>query len=104
MRTPAAGAVGCDQNSLTSRRERRLDDEELDSGDDEGREDRIIKTLEGDGDEQGVADEEEEAEENAKIMDLHLGRHAVPESTDGQVCARLFLYDVDNETILTMTV
>lgn len=56
-------------------RHRQLDDEELDSGDDEGRRDR------------GAVEEQEEAEQvmqDVNIMEVDLGRHPVPESSDGE--------------------
>lgn len=57
---------------------RELDDEDLDSGDDEGRLDRIGH----DG-----AEEEQEMQEQEKIvMDLDLPRQAGPEPSDGEVC------------------
>lgn len=53
---------------------RRLDDAELDSGDDEGRTDRL---------------EEEEAEQFEEremlTMDMEVSRQAVPEPSDGEV-------------------
>jgi RNA polymerase-associated protein LEO1 len=54
---------------------RKLDDEELDSGDDEGRTDRVH------GD-----DQVEEAEEQTfNFMDADIARHAVPEPSDGEL-------------------
>lgn len=58
---------------------RKLDDEELDSGDDEDRNDRIIDDADGDID-MGTEGH------SANIMDVKLGRHAVPDPSDGEVC------------------
>ena len=56
---------------------RELDDEDLDSGDDDGRLDRV-----GDN----AAEEEPEMQEQEKIvMDLDLPRQAGPEPSDGEV-------------------
>lgn len=57
-------------------RRRKLDDVELDSGDDEGRYDRAGSPMEEDGMEYGGT---------LNIMDLSLGRAPEPEPTDGQV-------------------
>lgn len=55
---------------------RKLDDEELDSGDDEGRTDRIA----------GAQDVEVEAEEHTfSFMDADIARHCVPEPSDGEL-------------------
>lgn len=70
----------CALERLTLNRARRLDDEDLDSGDDEDRPDRVMKSIEG-----GYDEEEESGEENARIMDVHIGRHAQPETTNGEV-------------------
>ncbi|KAI9842998.1 MAG: hypothetical protein M1838_002900 [Thelocarpon superellum] len=59
---------------------RHLDDEELDSGDDEGRPDR---TADAADDGEGEADADE-MEEDHNIMDLKFGIHAVPEGSDGE--------------------
>lgn len=66
-----------DVNSSIISKPRQLDDEELDSGDDEHRNDRAF----GGGD--GAGDEEEMKVE--KIADRHLGRHHVPQSASGEV-------------------
>lgn len=58
---------------------RKLDDEELDSGDDEDRNDRIEDDADGDMD-MGIEGH------SANIMDVKLGRHAVPDPSDGEVC------------------
>lgn len=54
-----------------------MDDEDLDSGDDEGRGDRIQ-------DEEDARGAEEEQVEQA-IMEAALGRQPVPEPSDGEV-------------------
>ncbi|KAI9767190.1 MAG: hypothetical protein M1840_005789 [Geoglossum simile] len=54
---------------------RDLDDSELDSGDDEDRRDRATRT-DGEG---------EQDEESATIQDVQLGRHPVPEGSDGEL-------------------
>lgn len=58
---------------------RKLNDEELDSGDDEDRNDRLMDDADGD------VDMELEGQ-SANIMDIKLGRHAVPDPSDGEVC------------------
>ena len=62
-----------------SRKRRTLDDEELDSGDDEGRDDRM---EEDDAPEMDAAIEEEQF----NYMDAELIRHAVPCPSDNEVC------------------
>lgn len=57
-------------------RRRKLDDVELDSGDDEGRYDRAGSPMEEDCMDYG---------RTLNIMDLSLGRAPEPETTDGQV-------------------
>jgi hypothetical protein len=63
---------------------RNLEDEDLDSGDDEGRTDRVQREDE----------HKDEQLENLEVMDAELERHAVPEPSDGEVhtkppiCAR----------------
>lgn len=65
---------------LTACRTRQLDDEELDSGDDEDRMDRV-------GDEQ---EQEQEYVTMDKItMDLEIPRQPNPEPSDGEVCYAL---------------
>ncbi|KAI1980806.1 hypothetical protein LOZ53_005599 [Ophidiomyces ophidiicola] len=54
---------------------RKIDDEEVDSGDDEGRWDRRASPMDDNGGDYS---------ETVNIMDLSLGRTAEPESTDGQ--------------------
>lgn len=59
---------------------RLLDDEELDSGDDEGREDRLPD------DEDALAlDDGQQAQEELTFMDVEFGRHPIPEPSDGEV-------------------
>ena len=60
-----------------SNKRRKLDDEELDSEDDEDRFDHAV----GDNGDVGM---EERAE---TVLDVKLGRHAVPRPSDGQVCS-----------------
>jgi len=66
--------------TVIPRRKRQLDDEELDSGDDEGRGDRMQGTREHSGDE-GDA-------EGLKIAQIPVPRHAVPEPSDNEVRKR----------------
>lgn len=68
------------------RRRRRLDDQEVDSGDNMDRDDRRDSPIEED---EAEAEAEAEAERGDmfNVMDLNLGRVAEPESTDGQVRA-----------------
>lgn len=62
---------------LTQSRRRQLDDEELDSGDDMDRTDRVA-------DEEGEPEQEYRAVERV-TMDLELPRQAIPEPSDGEV-------------------
>ena len=59
---------------------RNLEDEDLDSGDDEGRTDRVQREDE----------HKDEQLENLEVMDAELERHAVPEPSDGE----LYLFKV----------
>ena len=62
---------------LTPHRRRHVDDRELDSGDDEGRTDRVPE-----------ADEEDQPEMLAQerlIIDLEIPRQPLPEPSDGEV-------------------
>ena len=52
-----------------------MDDEELDSGDDEGRTDRLPHSD----------DQREEHLETQQVMDIELERHPIPEPSDGEV-------------------
>lgn len=64
-------------NSNRRTQHRTLDDEDLDSGDDEGRQDR---TGYEEGEEGGEYMQVEEA-----ILDVDLGRQPLPEPSDGEV-------------------
>jgi len=55
---------------------RQLDDEELDSGDDEGRHDREAQ----------YGEEAEEQVVEQSTMELEFGKHGIPEPSDGEVC------------------
>jgi hypothetical protein len=62
--------------------DRKLDDAELDSGDGEGRRDRIADTIEDDDDD----DDDEAAEDRVvQIYPSDIGRMAEPEPGDGDV-------------------
>ena len=66
------------RNQSQSNKRRKLDDSELDSGDDEGREDRVRDAL----------DEDDDApERTAVITDITIGRHPGPLPSDGEVCS-----------------
>jgi RNA polymerase-associated protein LEO1 len=67
---------GCETTNEIFSQRRQLDDEELDSGDDEGRQDR------GEGD--APTEEVEQVTEDVNIMEMDLPRHPVPESSDGE--------------------
>ncbi|OAK98980.1 hypothetical protein IQ06DRAFT_295291 [Phaeosphaeriaceae sp. SRC1lsM3a] len=56
--------------------ERKLDDEDLDSGDDEGRADRVRAPE---------AFEEEAEQHTFAVMDADIARHAIPEPSDGEL-------------------
>ena len=60
------------------KKHRKLDDKELNSGDDEGRNDRADDDMDGYGD-------EEQAEFEEQILDVDIGRHAAPRPSDGEV-------------------
>lgn len=60
--------------------DRKLDDTELDSGDDEGRRDRIADTIEDDDDEQEAV-----VDQVVRIYPSDLGRMAEPEPGNGEV-------------------
>ncbi|KAL8738572.1 MAG: hypothetical protein Q9190_007984, partial [Brigantiaea leucoxantha] len=70
-----------DEDEDIDPKRRKLDDEALDSGDEEGRYDR----LDEDGID-GYGDEEDGAQEARQrtIMDVNLSRHPVPEPSDGE--------------------
>lgn len=61
-------------HSTDGRRKRHLDDAELDSGDDEGRADRLLED-----------DAQQFEEKEIVAMDVELSRQAVPEPSDGEV-------------------
>ncbi|KAI9839829.1 MAG: hypothetical protein M1819_000019 [Sarea resinae] len=70
------GGSGSDEEGDSSKRKPRLlDDEDLDSGDDEGREDRVGDEMEG----------VEVPEEKHTVLDVTLGRHAQPQPSDGEL-------------------
>ncbi|KAK2753437.1 hypothetical protein FQN55_003566 [Onygenales sp. PD_40] len=71
-----ADLFGSGSEEPEERRPRRLDDEALDSGDDEGRYDRRDSPMDEDG--AGYT-------ESLNVMDLSLSRVPEPESTDGEV-------------------
>ena len=67
------------QASGVKRRE--LDDEELDSGDDENRRDRLQ-------DDEGYAQDEEDMEAHSQnVVDIRVARHPIPNPSDGEVSA-----------------
>ncbi|KAF2463188.1 uncharacterized protein BDR25DRAFT_273560 [Lindgomyces ingoldianus] len=68
---------GADEDEDEQPRMRKLDDEDLDSGDDEGRADR----AHGDS---GAQDIEEE-QQTFNFMDADIARHCVPEPSDGEL-------------------
>ncbi|OJD13103.1 hypothetical protein AJ78_06408 [Emergomyces pasteurianus Ep9510] len=71
-----ADLFGSGSDEPEERKSRRLDDEELDSGDDEGRYDRHGSPMDEDG---------MDYTESLNVMDLSLSRVPEPESTDGEV-------------------
>ncbi|EEH06046.1 conserved hypothetical protein [Histoplasma capsulatum G186AR] len=71
-----ADLFGSGSEEPDQRKPRRLDDEELDSGDDEGRYDRHGSPMDEDG---------MDYTESVNVMDLSLSRVPEPESTDGEV-------------------
>lgn len=62
---------------------RRLDDDDLDSGDDEGRQDRMDEDMDGYG-------EEVETQHSVTMADIELGRHPIPHDNNYEVWARNF--------------
>ncbi|KIW06745.1 uncharacterized protein PV09_02438 [Verruconis gallopava] len=70
---------GIDDEAETRAQRRQLDDEELDSGDDEGRYDRAP----ADEDENDGGDVEQ-VMQDVNIMEVDLARHPVPEPSDGE--------------------
>ncbi|KAI9845342.1 MAG: hypothetical protein M1837_004964 [Sclerophora amabilis] len=67
-----------DEGVEIQKNQRKLDDEDLDSGDDEGRNDRVDDHMDGD-------DGEEDQGEDSVVMELQLGRHAVPDGSDREL-------------------
>lgn len=59
---------------------RNLNDEELDSGDDEGRRDRLEDGADGDASGDGLYERRE------NILKASIGRNAGPRPSDGEVC------------------
>lgn len=81
-------------NLKGNRKRRTLDDEELDSGDDENREDRM--------EEDGAAEMDEVMEEEQfNYMDAELIRHAVPCPSDNEVCNISKSYHANMGQLLT---
>jgi len=68
-----------DEDDIQSEHERALSDRELDSGDDEDRNDRTIEHADDVGQQIGIHDRE------ARILDADFPRQAVPTPTDGEV-------------------
>ncbi|KAI9801996.1 MAG: hypothetical protein M1825_003052 [Sarcosagium campestre] len=71
------GSESDDDISKPKPRSRQLDDEDLDSGDDEERYDRA-----DDNDDNAEA---EEPSRQSVVMEVNLGRHAIPDGTDGEL-------------------
>jgi len=63
-------------------KKRKLDDEDLDSGDDEGRHDRMDEDMDGYG------AEEIETQHSVSMADIEIGRHPIPHDADGEVWTR----------------
>jgi RNA polymerase-associated protein LEO1 len=68
-----------DEDDVQSEQERALSDRELDSGDDEDRNDRAADHIDDMGQQIGAQDRE------ARILDADFPRQAVPMPTDGEV-------------------
>ena len=62
-----------------SNKRRKLNDAALDSGDDDGRLDRVKDGI------NGYRKEEETYDRLANILDISIGRHPVPQPSDGEV-------------------
>jgi hypothetical protein len=62
---------------------RKLDDAELDSGDDEDRQDTVADTIEENDDEDGAVENQV-----VRIYPSDIGRMGEPEPGDGEVCTR----------------
>lgn len=67
-----------DTGSISNKR-RKLNDTDLDSGDDEGRHDR------GKDNNNGYTNEQETYDRLANILDISIGRHPVPQPSDGEL-------------------
>ncbi|KAL1967545.1 hypothetical protein VTN77DRAFT_3060 [Rasamsonia byssochlamydoides] len=67
------------EGGLDERPHRTLDDEELDSGDDEDRYDRVGQRMDIDHEEDGAYGE------TLKVMDISLGRAPEPQSSNGEI-------------------
>jgi RNA polymerase-associated protein LEO1 len=70
-----------DEDEVPAKRERALSDEDLDSGDDENRNDRVPEHIDGS---QQVGQEDREA----RVMDATFPRHVVPKPTDEEACLK----------------
>ncbi|KAL9090881.1 MAG: hypothetical protein Q9165_005089 [Trypethelium subeluteriae] len=68
---------GEDEADEQPRARRQLDDEDLDSGDDLDQNDRLLDDEE--------EDEGDDTEKNFKYMNVDIGRHPLPEPSDGEV-------------------
>lgn len=68
---------GSDDEIVETTKTRNLSDEDLDSGDDEGRRDRLPS-------EQG--DDQEPEGRVARILETDIARHPLPKPVDGEVC------------------
>ncbi len=82
----------------TCRKPRQLDDEELDSWDDEGRDDRLAD----DGDDLAV-DDGQQLQEELTFMDVEFGRHPVPEPSDGEVTTPRTIWSSRAELYISYT-
>ena len=71
---------------------RNLDDEELDSGDDEGRRDRVEDGIDRDANGEGLYERRE------NILNASIGRNAGPRPSDGEVCVARDLLDTTTKT------
>ncbi|KAI4144649.1 MAG: hypothetical protein L6R39_004095 [Caloplaca ligustica] len=70
-----------DGEEKATAKDRKLDDQDLDSGDDEGRRDRLDDGVDGYGD-----DEDEQGETRSmNVADVRLGRHPIPRPSDGEL-------------------
>lgn len=67
-----------DDEGVVSPKTRQLDDAELDSADDEGRDDRARQYND-------YGDEVQQEEVEDVVLDIELGRHPIPKSSDGEL-------------------